>query len=579
MHLSTHVNATGETQGQESRIWGPPGCGKTTYLGRQINNAAQKYGGDRVMVTSFTRAAAAELVSRELPLSRNAVGTLHAHCYRALGHPEIAEAHLDEWNKKNPGYRLSRRDQTVDEMSSESPINRETGDEVYSELQILRARLISVEKWPSRVRNFRERWEAWKAGNGYRDFTDLLEISLQNFGAAPGHPAVIFVDEAQDLSPSQLQLLRKWGTKAEHFVMAGDDDQTIYTFAGAAPEVLLCHIIPERFRHLLAQSYRVPRAVHRLTQRWIEQVAVREPKEYRPRDADGEVRLLRRGNYRHPEVILDDAVKYMADGKTVMLLTTCSYMLEPLKAVLRKRGLPFHNPYRRKRTDWNPLYQPGRSGSKDIHDRALTAAERLMAYLRPHRGVGGEPWKHEDLVAWFAWLKGKGVLVPGALQLLQNTLAVGAVNGDGLRQLFLPAAFDRLNAAFGQEHLNTALAWFMENLKPPRRKAAEYPVRVVERGGIAALRDTPKIIVGTGHSVKGGEADVVYVFPDLSPSGTRSWEGRRTDHDAVVRIGYVMMTRARETLVICDPAGPSFMPMAPLAATVARRSQVYGGIQ
>ena len=44
-----------------------------------------------------------------------------------------------------------------------------------------------------------------------------------------------------------------------------------------------------------------------------------------------------------------------------------------------------------------------------------------------------------------------------------------------------------------------------------------------------ALLDTPEIIIGTGHSVKGGEADVVYIFPDLSASGMRQWEGSRKD--------------------------------------------------
>ena len=86
------------------------------------------------------------------------------------------------------------------------------------------------------------------------------------------------------------------------------------------------------------------------------------------------------------------------------------------------------------------------------------------------------------------------------------------------------------------------------------------------RGGIGALKSAPQVILGTGHSVKGGEADVVYFLPDLSASGSRQWEGSRQQRDAIVRLAYVMMTRARETLVICEPAGPSHMPIAPFAA-------------
>jgi superfamily I DNA/RNA helicase len=99
-----------------------------------------------------------------------------------------------------------------------------------------------------------------------------------------------------------------------------------------------------------------------------------------------------------------------------------------------------------------------------------------------------------------------------------------------------------------------------------QRKQADYPVRVVRRAGSAALMDRPRITIGTGHSVKGGEADVVYVFPDLSASGMREWEGGRKRRDAIIRLGYVMITRARESLVICEPAGPHHMPLAGFVA-------------
>jgi hypothetical protein len=48
----------------------------------------------------------------------------------------------------------------------------------------------------------------------------------------------------------------------------------------------------------------------------------------------------------------------------------------------------------------------------------------------------------------------------------------------------------------------------------------------------------------------------------------RNWEGRRRERDTVARLGYVMMTRARENLVICEPAGSNYMPVARMAAKV-----------
>ena len=83
---------------------------------------------------------------------------------------------------------------------------------------------------------------------------------------APKNPSVIFADEAQDLNRMQLSLVRKWGRHAEYFIVAGDDDQTIYSFTGATPEAILDPDIPDDHKIILKQSYRVPRAVHRLAE-------------------------------------------------------------------------------------------------------------------------------------------------------------------------------------------------------------------------------------------------------------------------------------------------------------------------
>jgi superfamily I DNA/RNA helicase len=66
------------------------------------------------------------------------------------------------------------------------------------------------------------------------------------------------------------------------------------------------------------------------------------------------------------------------------------------------------------------------------------------------------------------------------------------------------------------------------------------------------LREQPRVVVGTIHSVKGGQADVVYLFPDLSQAGAAQYERSGAPHDSVIRLFYVGATRARETLYICQ---------------------------
>jgi superfamily I DNA/RNA helicase len=51
--------------------------------------------------------------------------------------------------------------------------------------------------------------------------------------------------------------------------------------------------------------------------------------------------------------------------------------------------------------------------------------------------------------------------------------------------------------------------------------------------------------------VKGGQADVVYLFPDMSQAGDAQYGRDGAPRDSVIRQFYVGATRAREKLYIC----------------------------
>lgn len=543
----------------EIRIWGPPGCGKTTYLARQIDRAVEKFGPDSVMVTSFTRAAASELLGRNLPLKREQVGTLHSHCYRAMDHPTVAESVVKMWNKEYPQFALTVSTDDMDEVTRDFT-GKTVGDDLYAQLQTLRNTVTPKERWPLRVRRFGEEWSDWKHSCGLKDFTDLLEGALADCRFAPGNPRVILVDEAQDLTKLQLKLIDQWGLGTDYIMLAGDDDQACFTFCGADPELLLRRTGPQHFRHVLSQSYRVPRRIHAMSQAWVQRLTVREPKEYQPRDEAGEIRLLRKGNCRHPDPIVDDAERYLARGKTVMFLASCGYMLEPLRRVLRTRGLPFHNPYRQNRADWNPL---------GGFERGTTAKDRLLAFLKPSSELGGSPWLSRDLRKCFPWFRESGVLKPGAITLIERMAPDTVLSVDVLDRLFESKALSELAPMVHDGPLDQCIHWWLAHIPVKKRKNASYPAKVALRYGPKALVERPKIILGTGHSVKGGEADIVYIIPDLSVSGRQQWEGRPRDRDSIIRLAYVMITRARESLIICEAAGQGCIPLARAAAGVA----------
>jgi DNA helicase-2/ATP-dependent DNA helicase PcrA len=507
-------------------------------MASQILRACEKYGNERVLVASFTRAAAAEIGSRRgVQVPRHMIGTLHAHAYRTLGQPELAEKHLKDWNEfAADDHVMSAGGVDIDDMSEANFSS--IGDEVMNRYHVMRALLRPRTLWDADVRFFAERWEAWKQQNEYVDFTDMIEMAIPL--EHPGKPAIGFFDEAQDFTPLELLYVRTLAQSMEYLVMAGDDDQNLYAFKGATPDAFLDPPLPANQKRVLAQSWRIPSAVHVAASTWVSRLSRREPKEYLPREYEGDVRLLPSAreygtyapSYEAPDRLLEDAQQYLEAGKSVMFLGTCAYMVDPLKQQLRAEATPFHNPYRRKRGDWNPL-----SAS-----RGVSVAQRLAAFLQYET----TDWSPNDVLTWSEHCTAK-IWKKGGKELVKT-----------LPMQHRPIPGDKLAAAVTPDFLmgiyRGGLDFLYEKcLNNSHKSKYEFAMRVAKKHGAAALTDTPQVLIGTTHSVKGGEADVVYLFPDMSRAGYQEY---LTHADSTIRQFYVGMTRAKETLVVANAAGP-----------------------
>ena len=261
--------------GEKDTVIGPPGTGKTQYVARQVALAVEA--GETPTVVSLTRTAAKEAAGR-VPLTRDRVSTLHSQAYRALGTPEIADTpkNIKRWNETHPNLRIGvSRD--LDEDNAATPAVGVSGDELMMAYQRARARRRPISSQPGRVQRFAALWEAWKQSEGMLDFTDLIEQALERVATAPGDPSVLFADEAQDMSQLDMALVEKWGAAAGRLVRVGDPLQNIYEWRGADSRVMGA---PDR---VLAQSFRVPRAVHERAMAWIQKMPGYEPIEYAPR--------------------------------------------------------------------------------------------------------------------------------------------------------------------------------------------------------------------------------------------------------------------------------------------------------
>lgn len=552
---SLEVKASKSDFCQEIRIYGPPGTGKTTTLSGLVATACRDYGSEAVLVASFTRTAAKELVSRQLPLNDEQVGTLHALCYRALDRPKILTGSLlKDWNDQYPTRAFGGYGSDLDDPYSESSGVKE-GDLLLQDLNRLRGLGAVEDSWPLRVQSFAQDWNDFKAQTGTIDFTDLIEQCVRHHLPIPHEAQAFFLDEVQDFSPLELTLARQWGRRCRVMYLVGDEDQCLYSFKGCRPDAFLHPPLPAEQIRVLGQSHRVPRAVHAAAVTWIEQVTERMPKEYKPRPYDGVVDTVSL-NYKYPVAIQSQLEDWLAAGKTVAFLASCSFFLDPLKHQLRDWGYPFHNPYRTKRGDWNPL------GSKA---GTISSGERLLAFRLaslnqserdklplPYKGGNGW-WTYAELWKWAATVE--GAFARGAKTAMRR-------KAEDELTAHLPVAVEDLDAWIpSEEHaeavLNGDVSWFRARLLKTYDKAMTYACNVLEKQGAPALTKTPQILLGTIHSVKGGEADIVVLFPDLSPSGYREWTTPGEPQDSVRRCFYVGQTRAREELYWAQPVGMS----------------------
>ena len=318
----------------------------------------------------------------------------------------------------------------------------------------------------------------------------------------------------------------------------------IYGFTGASPDAILDPDIPDDHKIILKQSHRVPRALHQVAEGLIHQVTRRQEKIYLARPEDGAVHRLSTGTYKSPEYfILKSAEEHLEQGKSVMFLAACAYMLQPVVAALRKRGIPFHNPYRKSNGFWNPL-RIGKKGS---------SANRILALLVGHPGFGSghRPWTHGDVALWADCVAAKGILKHGMKTKLRQCDPAEPATMERLHEIFETGALDSLMDAWDGDY-RALLDWWCRLVTAEVRGRVQFPAEIAARRGPQALLDTPKVVVGTIHSVKGGEADVVYLFPDMSQAGDAQYNRGGAARDSVIRVFYVGATRARETLYICQ---------------------------
>lgn len=283
-----------------SLIIGPPGTGKTSRLMQEVSSALSSgTPPDRIAFLSFTKQAATEAVSRITstlkldPKDFKYFKTLHALAYNIIGlrrNEVMTTKHFKEFGTQH-GWEFSQHY----ELGERPILAGKIGDQLLALYQMSKANnrtMIEEYEYGTQycefektvARDFDHHLQLFKDFNGLMDFSDFL-----NHVHNPIDVDLFIIDEAQDLTPQQWELAKRLAKTAKKIIIAGDDDQAIFTWAGADVRRFLGLNAPKEF---LPQSYRLAKSIFDVCTGISGRITERFDKEFKPRAELGQVTFL-----------------------------------------------------------------------------------------------------------------------------------------------------------------------------------------------------------------------------------------------------------------------------------------------
>lgn len=267
-----------------------PGSGKTYLIIRRIRHLIRHHGisPNNILVITFTKAAAQEMKNRFIHLTEGeypavCFGTFHAVYFNILnksGGRKLKLATMKD--KKNClNHILNRMDMEDNDEELTGKLLKAISNEknnkgsLKTELQISGLDFI-----------YKEYCRIMQEENKI-DFDDmillcdkLLDERQDVLSYWQNQFSHILVDEFQDISPLQYKVLCRLALPHNHLFVVGDDDQSIYGFRGAGPDIMrrFREDYPEALQTALGINYRCSGAIVAIAEMIIKDNKNRFPK-------------------------------------------------------------------------------------------------------------------------------------------------------------------------------------------------------------------------------------------------------------------------------------------------------------
>jgi DNA helicase-2/ATP-dependent DNA helicase PcrA len=285
------------------KLFGPPGTGKTTKLLQYVKTFL-KLGTpiDKIGYFAFTTKAANEAIDRMLDYHTafqrkdlKYFRTLHSLAFTRLGFKK-SEVMQDE-HYEDIGRKLGIQ-MTVYSDGQETTGFVDSNSEYFNLINAARIKEITIEDEYNTdmysqdmnkqlLQIISDEVQNYKDSFKLVDFTDMIE----KFNVSELCPKfdVAFIDEAQDLSPIQWKMVDIIKKNAKYVILAGDDDQAIYGWAGA--DVKKFQQERSKKNIILPQSYRVPKSIQDIADKILDRIpdSKRVRKQWKARDEEGNV--------------------------------------------------------------------------------------------------------------------------------------------------------------------------------------------------------------------------------------------------------------------------------------------------
>ncbi len=562
-----------------------PGSGKTRVITYRTKYLIEHYGVDpsNILVITFTKAAAMEMKQRFCNMTdRKYVtvnfGTFHAVFFGILRHAYGYSA--DNIIKDEQRNRFFREE--ISHMDLEIEDEAEFIQNIVGEISRVkneRRNISEYEALSCDTKSFRrlfEKYDRLLRRQNQIDFDDMLVYTYELLSqrkdilrAWQNKFQYILIDETQDMNQLQYDIVRLLAAPKDNLFMVGDDDQSIYRFRGARPEIMLGFQkdYPKAVQILLDTNYRSRKQIVESAIKVInhnEERFLKEIKASRPEGTPVVTAVFRTQKDEY-DCMIEKILYYHKQGgayRDVAVLCRTNRQPGAFAEKLMEYNIPFQM----------------KDAVPNIYDHWI--AKNIMTYLKLGNGsrkrsdllqVLNKPLRYisrecleDEIISWDVmlqyyeekpWMCDRIETLEHDLKMLKNMKLYGAIHY--IRHVI---GYEQYLRDYALDH-KLKVEELLEVLEEIQESAKEYETLEEWKKHIEAYTANLEkqqraregqdgVIICTMHSSKGLEFPIVFI-PEANEGITPYQKAvMKEEIEEERRLFYVAMTRAKELLYV-----------------------------